>query len=518
MGSMVTGRNRNRLERRPGASFRAVLAVLGVAGLPHAYAEGWRVSADLTVSETYTDNADLSASAQAQESDWVTEITPGLRVTGNSARASGDLNLRLQGIAHTAEGKDSETRLGLFGVGRTELVDDRLFVDGAASISRERVSQFGATNVGDYQDTNTTEIRRFNFSPYARWRLGDQGLAILRYRADFSDSDDSLVDERVEQRLNLNAQNGTAWGRLGWGLVAEQTRISGERTRTTEAAVMNLSLFYSMTPTLRLEIIGGRERNNYLTAAQETYQNYGGGVTWTPQERTLASARINKRWFGWGRDYRVRHAMRRVIFEVGYVHDAETSTTEQSLQMSQYDLLNTSLMKSEPDPYQRFIKVMTQLVQQGISPFDLATVNFLANTYTDSRRLFGTITAQGVRNTVSLNFQRADRSALYNQTLGPVLGDFSTYSTTRENRGYFMWSNRYSPIGTAYLGLEHSWVRGDQVGTGAQDTRRTNSLDLGWNTTLGAYTRGGLRYRYSRSTGTAEYRENSLAATLYHAF
>lgn len=480
-----------------------------------AWAEGWRTSAELSLGETFTDNANLRG-GQDRQSDWVTEVAPGLRFSGKSARAIADVNVRVQGLAHTADNKDFETRLGLYGLTKLELVDDRVFFDGQASVSQERVSQLGVTNSGGYQDNNTTEVRRLNLTPYARWRLGDEGLAVLRYSADFSDSSDQIVAQRLEQRLSLDAQNGSAWGRLGWGARAESMSTQADNTRTVESDVGNLSLFYGLTPTLRLETMVGKERNNFLTVEKETYDNYGGGFVWTPSTRTSMSARVNKRFFGWGRDYRLRHTMQQLAFELGYVRDAQSTSSERTTSMSQFQLFDSLLAQRYPDPLERALAVALLLQQNGISPD--AQTNFLSNQYTDSRRLFAAVVARGQRNTLSLSAERAQRSALTSQNLSVLLGDFANYAKTREDRVALSWSSRLTGFTTSLVGVDRSLARGDRSGGGASDTRRTSSLDLGLSTTLGAHTRGGLRYRYTRSTGSAEYHENSVAATLHYAF
>lgn len=482
-------------------------------------AEGWQTTAEVGLGESFTDNANLRGGS-ARQSDWVTEVAPGLRVSGRSARASGDLNMHLRGLAHTAEGKDFETRLGLNGSGKFELIDDRVFLDSSASVSQERVSQFGATNTGSYQDVNATEVRQLNLSPYVRWRIGNEGLAVLRYRADFSDSSNQIVDERLEQRLSLDLQNGSQWGRLGWSAHAETVQAEAGNARSTESDMANVSLLYGLTPTLRLEAMVGRERNNFRTIDKESYDNYGGGFVWTPQPRTSLSVRVNKRYFGWARDYRLRHAMQRVAFEAGYVRDVQASSLDRNGVVTALDMFEALYASRQPDPVLRRAQILNLLQQAGLSPDELFPSGILTNQQTESRRLFVSMVASGIRNTFMLSVERAERSAVVNQnvSLSIFVSDFANYSKTIEDRVSFAWSNRLSARTTANLGLDYSRARGTRVMTTEEDYRRTTGLDVGLSTTLGAHTRGGLKYRYTRSTGTTAYHENAVTASLTYAF
>src|SRR5687768_6642170 len=63
----------------------------------------WRVTPSLTLSETYTDNVELNVQDE-EESDFITEIAPGIALAGRGSRFLFDLGYRLQALVHAQDG------------------------------------------------------------------------------------------------------------------------------------------------------------------------------------------------------------------------------------------------------------------------------------------------------------------------------------------------------------------------------------------------------------------------------
>lgn len=70
-----------------------------VMGGQAAMAGEWRFNTYLDLAEVYTDNVSL-APAGAEESEFITQISPGVSLNGQSGRAKLDLNYRLQNLIY----------------------------------------------------------------------------------------------------------------------------------------------------------------------------------------------------------------------------------------------------------------------------------------------------------------------------------------------------------------------------------------------------------------------------------
>lgn len=494
-------------------AYAAGIVVAGLLPLRSFGADPWRLSADLAAGETYTDNVGLKPSGQAK-SDWITEISPGLRWSGKGAYSSGDVGLRVQSLLHSESSQSNSTHVTLDGRGQYEAVENHVFVDASAGISRQRVSQFGATDTASYNTNNTTEVRTVSISPYVRWRLGDQGLAVLRYRSDYTDTGNSTIKNRMQQTWSANLDNSTAWGRLGWGFNAQSMRNRDDNSRKVEDDNATGTLYYLATTDLKLNVTGGRESNNYASIERENHSTYGGGFTWTPTLRTQISAEGTKRFFGWANDYKLRHRMRHVAFDFSYSRDVSSTSNQGTTYSGLYATFYNLLTDQYPDPAQRDQAVKALLAANNAS----STVNYLSADFTLAKRWSATVTAEGVRNTVAFSLQRVQRSRLSSVVFQSDFSDLGTFDTTVERTGAIWWTSRLSPRSNFNLGYTYSVANGQGGTTTAPTSRHTNGVNVGLNTEFSPRTTGGLSYRYSRSTGSSEYRENAVAATLHHTF
>src|SRR5262249_13356552 len=92
--------------------------------------QGWRVRPEITLRETYTDNACLGQGEPG--SDWVTLVTPGIRIDGRSRRFTADFAYTPSAVfyARNPEGNDVINNLDAFG--RAEAIENFFFVEAKA--------------------------------------------------------------------------------------------------------------------------------------------------------------------------------------------------------------------------------------------------------------------------------------------------------------------------------------------------------------------------------------------------
>jgi len=210
------------------------------------WARNWQLDPSLTIQETYSDNVRLAPSGQ-EKSAFVTEISPGISFSRQTARNQVDLNYRMQNFFN-AGGNDSYDLFHQFQFdSKTEFLRNLLFLDLSSSISQQNVSDIRSANDNISGGNNRTNVTRYGFSPY--WTPHFHGYADgeLRFRyeklstdRDRNDSasiantniittNSALSDsETIEESIHL--KSGWRFSRVTWAVNfvnREQTRERG---------------------------------------------------------------------------------------------------------------------------------------------------------------------------------------------------------------------------------------------------------------------------------------------------
>jgi len=127
--------------RLSGLSLATLLSGLSVGMVLHssvAMALDWRFSPSLSASEIFSDN--LALSENNKKSGFVTEISPGVSLYGNSPWSNFNLNYRMQGL-YNAGGRDAidiNHQLNMNSL--YQAVRNTLFLETASSISQQNIS------------------------------------------------------------------------------------------------------------------------------------------------------------------------------------------------------------------------------------------------------------------------------------------------------------------------------------------------------------------------------------------
>ena len=109
---------------------------LGQAGnVPPQSAEGgWRVRPQMSLFETYTDNVTF-ARDDFKKSDFVTQINPGILVTGVGRRFNLNAQYTMNNLIYAEQSNFTRTRQQLNATATAELIENFFFVDGRATNS-----------------------------------------------------------------------------------------------------------------------------------------------------------------------------------------------------------------------------------------------------------------------------------------------------------------------------------------------------------------------------------------------
>jgi len=476
---------------------------------PSASPQALRIEPSATARLTFTDN--VGAAARNEKSDWIAEVAPAIAVSRESGRFSGDLRAQLRNIAYASESDRNTSFLSLFGRGQIEAVDQLLFVDMDASVSRNSRSDLFGRASGDFlSDDSDDETRLFSIGPRLEFGFGGDGRATVRYLSRWFDGGVEADRRRVGE-WRASASDPTGFGRFGWGLdyTRSDTRYDDLADSQVYQETARATLFATVSPQLRLRAIAGRESTDYAVRSGESGTIKGGGVDWNPTDRTVISATVEDRIFGRGYDVSFRHRRPLSSWELSYSRDISSSleTFGSVFDDPLFRALYDGFAEAIPDPFQReaFVRELLGLTTPGLRE------SFVTKAYFLDRRLRAGVSLIGARNVLALSLLSSDRERLDTVNVIDPNDDFAVFDRVRTNSATLTFDHRLSGL----TGLNASLLRSRSKGSGTTrgDTRRS-VLSVGLNTRLSPRSSGGLTYRHQRADGVTEFIENVLTASL----
>ncbi len=495
----------------------------GSAGVSPAAASGggdaprqrWKITPSISVSETFTDNADVSG--LNKRSDQITEITPGISISGESSRLKGRLDYQLHELIHAQDSQSNETQQSLNANGTLEAVEKWLFIEANGVITQQSISAFGTQSASNSSvNANRTETSVFQVSPYTRGKFGSFADYELRYRRGISRSKSDLVGDLNSDDWSASLKGPFAGSNLSWLIESSWQNSEYTAQRATESGRLRGLLSYQPDMQWKLTLIGGSETNNYLSMDKERKTTTGYGFEWAPSERTKLAMTKESRFFGEGHNLSFTHRM--PMTAISYTDNRDVTALPNQMGLASlgniYDLLDGYWLTTVPDPVARAQRVSSQLQAWGISPNAQAIIPFLSSQVSVERLQMLSLVTYGVRNVITLALTQSQR-----QSLGATIGlvdDFSTTATVKQ-RGYTAsWAYRLSAHSSLNLTLsQQNAISATQSDI---DTRQRN-LNLGLTTRFGKKTTGSLTLRRAVfDSVTNPYTENALVAAVSFQF
>ncbi len=93
------------------------------------------------------------------------------------------LQYGLSAVERFGDNESTDLNHNLNAVGKAELVEDFLFIDGNARISQELISLLGSPADAEINNSNRATVGTYSISPYIQKRLGTFANALVRYTA-----------------------------------------------------------------------------------------------------------------------------------------------------------------------------------------------------------------------------------------------------------------------------------------------------------------------------------------------
>ena len=464
----------------------------------------------VSMTETLTDNVALATTNR--QSEQITELTPGLRVTSDAGRVKGyfDYALNTRVYAQNTSGRSSQNALNTFGT--FEAVDNFAFLDFSGAISQQAISALGvqSSNAASING-NSTESTTLRMSPYLRGRLS----SVAQYEARFSltsNRTQSLLVSDVQTRdYSLNLKNQNTGSRLGWSLNATQQAIVYSAARSTESENLSGSVSYAIDPQINVSITAGQESNNFTSAAKQSNWTSGWALNWSPSDGTKVTLSRQNRSFGESHNISVDHRTGRTVWRLSDSQDITSTPSQTSIGSigSTYDLYFSQFASLEPDPIKRAALVTSFLQTNGISASAPVISSFLTSAVSLQRRQDLSFSLLGLRDTVIFIATRSATSRV--DTISTTLDDLSNATVVYQNGISVSYAHRLTPD-TAMNVLTSIQQSSDSKGL--QDTS-TRSLNMSISSKIGAKTTAALSARrVVFDSKAAPYTESSIIGTL----
>jgi uncharacterized protein (PEP-CTERM system associated) len=493
--------------------------------VPHmSYAADWQVTPRVELRETYTDNVRLAPRGQ-EESDFVTEIEPGVAITGVSPRLQMQLDYAFKYRVYAKNSDENGHNHALRANGLLDVWDRKLYLQGSAAIAQQNISTLGPLSTSDVNiNPNRTEVRQASLSPYWISRLGRFANVNARYAWNRMESDGETSALSSESNtVNLGLSQGSMFNDLGWSVSYSRQDIDSTQGQFNKRTLETLtaSLSYAVLPTLSGLLSFGREDNAYGDAQGSVGGNfYTVGFQWAPSRRTNIRAEVGERYFGNTFSLDAQHRTRLTTWKLTYgeqvVGTPGLLTVPVSLDTAA--TLDNVFVSQVPDPIQRQQIVQAFIAQNGLPQFLPSSVDFLTNQVTLSKRWQGTFGLRGVRSTLLLSLFRDDRQVESSGTPVIVGTDPFSLSDNVLQTGYnaiLSWRFSERTSGSVSVG---------QIKSELADVSRTDTnsnVRIGVTHQLQPKLRGSVEYRWlNRDTNSSagDVRENAITGTLSLAF
>ncbi len=469
---------------------------------------------------TWTNNVDLQPRNE-RHSDFVFQITPGLRVDYQSARARLNGYIGAPIVLYARTGGDSNSVMPLVDLsGNVEVVKDFFFIDAAANVSQTYYNPFGPRPPGLANATdNRYTAGSYSVAPYLQGVIGGN----VRYRLRDENLWSNLSDAPTgANSLYTNVLTGSIDREptpIGWGADISRTSYQysdQERSQLLEQA--RLRGVYQPSPAWRFFVTGGYEHNNFAFTEYDG-ATYGLGFTWRPDERSLLDAGWEHRFFGESYYLLFNHRSPLTALSLRASRNV-TNYPEQlaSLPAGSFlpGILNQLLASRIPDPAERARFIITYLRERGL-PFVLSDpLNLYAQQVYLQESASATYGILGVRNSIFFSVYRNRTEPITGSgvAIPPQLGGFSDNT---EYGGGAVWT--YALTATASLSLSGDAVRteANEPFTGRSDQwslRLTLTRPISPRTTAYA----GARYVSFDSNLQDGYREAAVFVGASHTF
>lgn len=308
-----------------GRTFAA--ALIAFAG--PASAGQWNIVPRFGIGETWSDNVTLSD--RNKQSDFITEIRPGISARGSGARLQLDLHYNLQALVYAKEGDRTSTNHQLQGDATLELLKHILFFEANSRLTQEVIDPQGRVGVSNVSVSgNRADALTYTFGPVVRHHFGryaDAEARFQRRRLETEANTGLRFGSSESDRVFLTLGAGRAFQRFRWRLSHDSNDTEFDSGSRSELAETVADMQWLLSRRYRLLGTVGYEDNQFTSAFRRRIDGvfWTVGAGWTPSRRTELTVQVGERFFGNTFSVRAEHRHRRWTLSANY-NESPTTT------------------------------------------------------------------------------------------------------------------------------------------------------------------------------------------------
>lgn len=500
---------------------------MAAAYAPVAQAIDWRFEPRIGATATFSDN--VNQSATNAENGLSLSVTPGFSLSSHgSRRVQAVAQYSLSAVTRFGGNKGDDLYHNLSAIGKAELVEDFLFIDGSANISQQLISLLGPLADASVNDSNRATVGTYSISPYIVKRLGTFAVAQARYTASGAIFEDNAAADSSANTFTTSLSSGTRFNDLSWSLGYSILKANN-RNASTAAYNEDVTLEsayaqagYALTRQFRVFGTVGRDWNEYLSTTGTSGSSYSVGFGWSPSRRTSLEMSAGERYFGRTFSLAGSHRTRATNWTLRYSENV-SDITQQFLEQSGriFWICNGTLVETTPDlnPPQGQTgcqgpitagQLANYFSSYGVSLADLIAAGLLNVSAANGIYIIKSMTAGVFWNLgrLDLGLSAQDTRRLY-QALADAEDHIQSVSGSA--------SYRLTPLISVNTSLSLTRNNLDSVLTGAAAREDDYlSLSVGLNRRFNKDLNGALTFRHTQrdsNDANANYDENSISAT-----
>ncbi|MBV5309619.1 TIGR03016 family PEP-CTERM system-associated outer membrane protein, partial [Chromatium okenii] len=319
----------------------AMLSYLFFLFINSTLAADWKVSKQMTIQGTYSDNLKLNNTKiitnddKKSESDFFIDMIPGLVVTGKGRRLNFDFAYSPQYIHYLSDSSSDKFNHRLQANMQAELYKEHLFFNLTTTAQQEVIDSLAPSSGDAINPTgNTQTTYTYRISPSYKNRFGrfvNLGINFENNGVFYSDQGSNSIGYLSQIELS----NGSALTALKWGVSAENERVEFTQSNgadvtentlilekpTTEKNDISTSLGYKFSERWQLMTRFGYEKNNYVGLNENNGEHWEFSGTWTPTTRTMFQLGMGYRYFGWSPLLELNHRHKHSAWTVSFSRD-----------------------------------------------------------------------------------------------------------------------------------------------------------------------------------------------------
>jgi uncharacterized protein (PEP-CTERM system associated) len=484
-----------------------------------AQTRAWTITPSIGLRETYNDNVSLSSTSQ---SDWITQVSPGISITGRGRRLSASLNYTGDLISYARNRENDRLANTLSGFGTLQAVERLFFIDAQANVGQNYISPFAARPSDNTTITNNrVETRTWSLSPYVRSQLPGGYTYEVRNRNTWTRTDAAFLSKIDTRQWSGNLTSPIS--RFGWAIDASDVDIRYEDALASrperKSRIGHARLIFQPDPSLRLSASAGKEENNFVLGEMQSYNTYGYGLLWRPGPRTTAQFDWERRYFGISPIASFEHRMRLSTFNVSY-SKISSSYQQELFRLPPGDtsqMLDLIFRARIPDPAARQQAVEQFMRANGTPAFLANSLSFFTDQIFLQERLQGAFTVVGVRNSVSFT-AFTGRSKNLTQAPPSLPADVFLVAGSQVNQHGFGTnaSHRLTPFTS--LSVNANRIYANAPDAGVNSVSNAASLNVSHTVSPKTTTFGGLTYTHFDRSDASSTEAKSAFVGLFHSF